>query len=247
MKTLIVLPTYNEAENLPKLVSAVFSLDQSISLLVVDDNSPDGTGELADRLAEEHPERVFVLHRKGKQGLASAYIDGFQYALKMNVDAIGMMDSDFSHAPEKLPEMIAALENADLVIGSRYVSNGSVDRNWPIWRKWLSAFGNTYARTILGIKVNDVTTGYRLWRKEKLQSFPLSRVLSSGYVFLVELVYLASRLGYRIVEVPIYFADRKWGKSKMDLRIQAEAAFRVWHVLWAHRGVHQETNAPESS
>ena len=235
MKTLIVLPTFNEAENLPKLIQAIFSLpDKDISLLIVDDNSPDGTGQIADQLAEQHPARISVMHRQGKQGLASAYIQGFQRALKMDVDAIGMMDSDFSHAPEKLPEMIAAMAGADLVIGSRYVAGGSVDRHWPIWRKALSAFGNFYARTILGLKVNDVTTGYRLWRAEKMRTFPLDRVLSSGYVFLVEMVYLASKLGFRIAEVPIYFADRKFGQSKMNLRIQLEAAYRVWQVKFAH-------------
>jgi dolichol-phosphate mannosyltransferase len=238
MKTLIVLPTFNEAENLPKLVEAIFNLpDVDISLLVVDDNSPDGTGQLAEQLAQTYPGRLSVMHRMGKQGLASAYIQGFQRALQMDVDAIGMMDSDFSHAPEKLPEMISAMEDADLVIGSRYVPGGSVDKEWPIWRKGLSAFGNFYARTILSLPVNDVTTGYRLWRKEKMETFPLDRVLSSGYIFLVEMVYLATRLGFRIVEVPIYFADRKFGQSKMNFRIQIEAAFRVWQVLFAHKGV----------
>ncbi len=244
MKTLVVLPTYNEVENLPKLASAVLSLEgEEISLLIVDDNSPDGTGKIADRLAVEHPGRVFVLHREGKKGFASAYVHGIKYAMTMDVDAIGMMDSDFSHAPERLPEMIAALENADLVIGSRYITGGSVDNEWPIWRKWLSAFGNMYARTILGISVNDVTTGYRLWRKEMLQSIPLDRVVSDGYVFLVELVFLASKLGLRIVEIPIYFADRQKGKSKMNLRIQVEAAFRVWQVLFAHRGIKEKLGA----
>lgn len=239
MKTLMVLPTFNEVENLPKMAEAIFALQGvDISLLIVDDNSPDGTGALADKLAEQYPGKVEVMHRQGKQGLASAYIQGFQKALAMDVDAIGMMDSDFSHDPERLPVMIEAIQNADLVIGSRYVEGGSVDKAWPIWRKWLSGFGNLYARTILNLKVRDVTTGYRLWRKEKLQTFPLERVLSSGYVFLVELVYLANKMDYRIVEVPIYFADRKWGKSKMNFRIQIEAAFRVWQVLLTHHGVH---------
>jgi dolichol-phosphate mannosyltransferase len=238
MRTLIVMPTYNEAENIAKLVEAIFALpEKGISLLVVDDNSPDGTGKIADQLSEKYPGKIFVMHRQGKQGLASAYLQGFQHALTMDFDAIGMMDSDFSHAPEKLPEMIAALQDADLVIGSRYVAGGSVDQEWPFWRKALSAWGNFYARMILGLRVRDVTTGYRLWRTEKLKSFPLDRVLSNGYVFLVELVYLATRLGYRIVEVPIYFADRKWGKSKMNLRIQFEAALRVWQVLFAHHQI----------
>ena len=238
MKTLIVLPTYNEAENIAKLVEAIFALpEKGISLLVVDDNSPDGTGKIADQLAEKYPKKIFVMHRQGKQGFASAYIQGMRQALHMDVDAIGMMDSDFSHEPEKLPEMIAALQEADLVIGSRYIPGGSVDKHWPIWRKALSSWGNFYARTILGLKVRDVTTGYRLWRKSRLETFPLDRVISNGYVFQVELAYLANKLGYRISEVPIYFPDRKWGKSKMNLRIQIEAAFRVWQLLFVHRQV----------
>ncbi len=238
MKTLIVMPTFNEAENLPLLVQAIFGLEGvDISLLVVDDNSPDGTGKIADLLAEQYPGRLSVMHRQGKQGLASAYIQGFQQAMQTDAEAIGMMDSDFSHAPEKLPEMIAAMADADLVIGSRYVSGGSVDKNWPVWRKGLSAFGNLYARTILGLPVKDVTTGYRLWRSEKMRTFPLDKVLSSGYIFLVEMAYLAHKLGFRITEVPIYFADRKWGESKMNLRIQMEAAFRVWQVRFAHRNL----------
>jgi dolichol-phosphate mannosyltransferase len=237
MKILMVLPTFNEAENLPVLVKKILSLDgQDISLLIVDDNSPDGTGEIADRLSEENPDKVYVMHRKGKQGLASAYIQGFKHALTIDdIQAIGMMDSDFSHDPEKLPEMIAAMEDADLVIGSRYVEGGSVDRDWPAWRKFLSAFGNFYARSILNLNTRDVTTGYRLWRSEKLLAFPLDEVLSTGYIFLVEMAFLATGLGFRIVEVPIYFADRKMGTSKMNIWIQLEAAFRVWHVRFAHR------------
>ena len=202
----------------------------------MDDNSPDGTGEVADRLSQEYSGKVFVMHRKGKQGLASAYIQGFKQAMTVDgVEAIGMMDSDFSHNPAKLPEMIAAMQDADLVIGSRYVKGGSVDKQWPAWRKFLSGFGNFYARTILNLKTRDVTTGYRLWRKEKMETFPLDAVLSTGYIFLVEMAYLATKLGFRVVEVPIYFADRKLGDSKMNIWIQLEAAFRVWQVRFAHR------------
>lgn len=239
MKTTIVLPTYNEAENLPLLAEKIFALPEAdISLLVVDDNSPDGTGEIADRLAEQYPGRVEVLHRTGKQGLSSAYLDGFEHVLKTDAEAIGMMDTDFSHDPKKLPEMIAALKEADLVIGSRYVPGGSVDRDWPPMRRALSAFGNSYARTILGVPIKDMTTGYRMWRREALERFPRERILSGGYVFLVEMVYIAHRMGLRIREVPIYFPDRQRGESKMDLRIQMEAAFRVWQVLFAHRDIH---------
>jgi len=238
MKTTFVIPTYNEAENLPLLAEQIFALPEDISLLVVDDGSPDGTGEVADALTRQYPGRVEVLHRKGKLGFASAYLDGFRHALTTDAEAIGMMDSDFSHDPKKLPEMIAAAEQADLVIGSRYVPGGSVDKDWHPLRKMLSAFGNLYARTILGVPVKDMTTGFRLWRREALEGFPLERILSNGYVFQVELAYIAYRLGYRIREVPIYFPDRQRGQSKMSLRIQLEAAFRVWQVLFAHRDLH---------
>ena len=236
MKTIIVLPTFNEAENLPKIIEAILSHhDPAFNLLIVDDNSPDGTGEIADQLAAQHPTQIQVLHRKGRKGLASAYIEGFKIALETNADAIGQMDSDFSHNPQKLPEMLAGLARADLVIGSRYTEGGSVDVEWPLWRKFLSAFGNFYARTILQIPTKDVTTGFRLWRRETLAAMPLDQIVSSGYIFLVEMVYVAHKLGYRLIEVPIYFADRKWGVSKMNIKIQVEAAIRVWQAKFAHR------------
>ena len=236
MNITIILPTYNEAENIPRLVDAIFSLPRSdIHLLFIDDNSPDGTGEIIDGLVADHPDRIKVIHRDGKKGLGSAYILGFQTLLDTDVEVIGMMDSDFSHDPKKLPEMIEAIENADVVIGSRYVPGGSVDKDWPLWRKGLSAWANFYARTILGIPIKDATTGYRLWRVETLKGMPIERILSSGYVFLVEMVYVAHRLGYRIAEVPIYFADRKFGKTKMDFKNQIEAAIRVWQVRFAYR------------
>ncbi len=236
MNTTIILPTYNEAENIPRLVQAIFALPRSdINLLFIDDNSPDGTGQIVDDLAKQHPDRVEAIHREGKLGLGSAYIHGFKHLFNTGAEAIGMMDSDFSHDPEKLPEMIERLAQADLVLGSRYVPGGSVDLNWPLWRKWLSAWANFYARTILGLPVKDATTGFRMWRKEALMGLPTDRIISSGYVFLVEMVYLAHKLNYRITEVPIYFADRKWGKSKMDFQMQIEAAIRVWQVRFAYR------------
>ena len=236
MKTTIIMPTYNEAENLPDLVEKIMSLPKSnINLLFIDDNSPDGTGQVAEDLGKKHPGRIQVIHREGKLGLGSAYILGFKTVLASGADAVGQMDSDFSHPPEKIPEMIAALEDADMILGSRYVEGGSVDKDWPFWRKGLSAWGNFYARTILGMPVRDVTTGFRLWRRETLQAMPLERILSGGYVFLVEMAYLAHKLGYKLGEVPIYFADRKWGESKMNLRIQIEAAVRVWQVRFAYR------------
>lgn len=236
MKIAIVTPTYNEAENLPELVSALFALPLDLRVLVVDDNSPDGTGRIADDLAAEN-NRIQVLHRPGKLGLRSAYLNAFQQVMLDNVDAIVQMDADFSHDPGVLPEMVARLASCDVVIGSRYVEGGSVDERWPLWRRELSAFGNVYARTILGFPLRDVTTGYRMWRRETLQSMPLERIRSNGYVFLVEMAYLAYCLEYQIEEVPIYFADRRWGKSKMSFRIQFEAALRIWQVWWNYRDV----------
>jgi dolichol-phosphate mannosyltransferase len=231
----IVTPTYNEAENLPKLVSALFSLPLDLHVLIVDDNSPDGTGRIADELAEKFPGRVDVLHRPGKMGLRSAYLNGFQKVLDGSAQAIVQMDADFSHDPSALVNMAKLLESYDVVLGSRYVQGGSVDERWPIWRKMLSAFGNFYARTILGLPLHDVTTGYRMWRRETLQQIPFERIQSSGYVFLVEMAYLAHCLEFKVGESPIYFADRRWGKSKMSIKIQMEAAFRIWQVRWHYR------------
>lgn len=236
MNITVVTPTYNEAENLPKLVSALFSLPLDLQVLVVDDNSPDGTGEIADELAAEN-NRIQVLHRPGKLGLRSAYLNAFQYVMQGDTDAIVQMDADFSHDPAVLPEMSERITSCDVVIGSRYIEGGSVDERWPLWRKGLSAFGNFYARSILGLPLRDVTTGYRMWRRETLQSMPLERIRSNGYVFLVEMAYLAHCLDYNIREVPIYFADRRWGKSKMSFKIQSEAALRVWQVWWNYRDV----------
>lgn len=236
MKITVIIPTYNEAENLPKLVSAIFSLPlPDLKLLVVDDNSPDGTGKIADELAQKHPGRLSVNHRVGKLGLRTAYLEGFRMAIADGAQAVGQMDADFSHDPKKLVEMAAALESADVALGSRYVPGGSVDEQWPLWRKALSAFGNTYARTILSLPLRDITTGYRMWRRETILGMPLERIQSNGYIFLVEMAYMAYSLGYQFAQVPIYFADRRWGKSKMSLKIQLEAALRVWQVKWHFR------------
>lgn len=235
----VVIPTFNEAENLPRLVSALFALPLDLHVLIVDDNSPDGTGRIADELAA-HDRRLRVLHREGKLGLRSAYLSGFRLALDGGAEAVMQMDADFSHDPAKIPEMVRKLETCDLVLGSRYVPGGSVDQHWPLWRKGLSAFANFYARTVLGLPFRDVTTGFRLWRRETLLGMPLERIQSSGYVFLVEMAYLAGCLKYRIGEIPIYFADRRWGKSKMSFKIQAEAALRIWWVWWNYRDLKQK-------
>jgi dolichol-phosphate mannosyltransferase len=243
LRIVVVVPTYNEAENLPKLVSAVFALPLDINIFVVDDNSPDGTGRIADDLASANPGRLRVMHRTGKLGLSSAYLQGFQSLSGDSLDAIGQMDADFSHDPSALVEMAKRLETCDLVLGSRYIPGGSTAENWPVWRKALSAWGNFYARSILQIPLRDVTGGFRLWRREALLAMPLDRVKASGYVFTVEMAYIAWCLQLKIGEVPIYFADRRWGKSKMSFKIQVEAAARVWQVLWAYRDLRRRGKA----
>lgn len=204
-------------------------------MLIVDDNSPDGTGQMAEDLKRQYPGRLNVLHRAGKLGLGTAYIQGFQHALSQGAEAVVQMDADFSHPPEKLVDMAAALQDCDVVHGSRYVPGGSVDLRWPLWRKGLSAWGNFYARAILGLKTHDVTGGFRMWRRSALDAMPLNRIRSNGYIFQVEMCYVATLLGLRIREIPIYFADRRWGKSKMSFRIQIEAAVRVWQLWWSYR------------
>jgi dolichol-phosphate mannosyltransferase len=237
----VIVPTYDEAENLPKMVSALFALPLDLEVLIVDDASPDGTGNIADDLSLVHPGQMRVIHRTGKLGLATAYLQAFQTLVnRSDVDAIAHMDCDFSHDPAVLVEMARCIESCDVVLGSRYIPGGSTDVRWSLFRKALSAWGNFYARTILGMSIRDVTGGFRMWRRAALQSMPLERVKSSGYVFTVELCYLADCLGLKICETPIYFADRRWGKSKMSFKIQSEAALRVWSVLWNYRDLRKK-------
>ena len=236
LQLIVVIPTYNEAENLPRLITDLFALPiPDLKVLVVDDDSPDGTGQIARDLAATHPDHVFTLHRKGKLGLGSAYITGFRYALQKGAEAVAQMDADFSHPTDKLVDMLEKLSDFDAVLGSRYIPNGKLDEHWPMWRKGLSAFGNIYARIILGIPVKDVTGGFRMWRSETLAGMPLERIRSNGYAFQVEMAYVAYRLGYSFCEVPFYFADRRWGNSKMSFNIQIEAARRVWQMLYEYR------------
>ncbi|OGR90895.1 MAG: glycosyl transferase [Elusimicrobia bacterium RBG_16_66_12] len=234
----VVIPTYNEVDNLEPLTTQLWSLPiPDLRILIVDDGSPDGTGEKADALARSHPGRLDVLHRTGKLGLGTAYVAGFEHALRQGGDIIVQMDADFSHSPAYLPAFVKALENADAVFGSRYVPGGRLDARWGLARQALSRYGNVYARTILGLRIRDVTGGFRVWRQSTLSTMPLDRIRSNGYVFQVEMAYVASRLGFRIVERPIYFEDRRIGRSKMSFRIQLEAALRVWQVLASHRRV----------
>ena len=221
MKTLIIIPTYNEAENLRPLLEAIFSFVVATDILIVDDNSPDGTGDLADAIAAKDV-RVHVLHRSGKLGLGTAYIAGFKYAIAHGYDAAFEMDADFSHDPRYLPDFLNAIEHADLVIGSRYVHGGGTP-NWSVVRRFISGGGNIFARFLLGIPVHDCTAGYRCYRREVLESIDLDTIQSQGYAFQVELVYRVMKQGFKIAEIPIIFIDRRVGKSKMSHQIVIEA------------------------
>jgi dolichol-phosphate mannosyltransferase len=236
-KVIVVIPTYNERDNLPKIVDKLKSLQMpNLHVLVVDDDSPDGTGELADKLAVDDP-RVRVLHRAGKAGLGSAYLAGFSTALRGEYRVVVEMDADGSHAPEDLPALLAALsggpggEGADVVLGSRYVTGGQV-LNWPAYRNWISRGGNLYSRLALGVSVRDITGGYRVFRREVLEALPLQQVASQGYCFQVDLAWRALQAGFRVVEVPITFTERERGSSKMSRAIVAEAFWKVtqWGV-----------------
>jgi len=236
MKTSIVIPTYNEKENLPLIVDALFNLRiTDLTILVVDDNSPDGTGDVADILAKEFPGDFSVMHREGKKGLGTAYLEGFKYCLAQGADQIVQMDADFSHNPKKVVNLLAGLKESDMVLGSRYVQGGKLDEKWAAWRKSLSSFGNLYSRAILRMPILDVTGGFRAWRRKTLLGIPLDRIKSQGYAFQVEMAYVTHLSGFSIREIPIYFAERTRGDSKMSLNIQIEAAKRVWSILYEYR------------
>jgi dolichol-phosphate mannosyltransferase len=235
MTTIVVLPTYNEAANLAEMVKALWALSvPELRVLVVDDASPDGTGRIADELAASRPGCLDVIHRTGKGGLGTAYCQGFKWALAAGASSIIQMDCDFSHAPTYLPQMISQLDFYDVAIGSRYVTSGKLDERWEVGRVWLSAWANFYARAILGIQVRDATAGFKAWRRATLLGLGLDRIHSNGYIFQVEMAYLAQRLGYRALEVPIYFEDRRIGRSKMTVPVKFEAAWRVWEVRARH-------------
>jgi len=226
---LVVVPTYNERDNLPLLATALMQYP-NVSLLVVDDESPDGTGAVADALARQYPERIEVLHRKTHRGLGRSYIDGIASVLDRPVDVICQMDADLSHDPRHLPDLIAASVHADVVIGSRYVPGGAVV-NWPRRRRLLSRFANLYVRAVTHVKVRDCTSGYRCWRCEALASLPLDQFVSDGYSFLVEMLFIASRQGRRIVEVPITYTERREGQSKMSRAVILESAITPWRLI----------------
>jgi dolichol-phosphate mannosyltransferase len=228
--TWVILPTYNEVDNLPRIAPQILQRLPGATLLVVDDASPDGTGRLADELAAAD-EQVRVLHRPGKQGLGRAYSDGFRVALDADARQIVQMDADGSHDPAYLPGLVAGLADADLVIGSRYVAGGGV-HNWSFVRRFVSRGGSTFARIVLGLAPHDLTGGFKAWRRDTLAATPWSMLHSGGYVYQIELTYLAARRGARIVEQPIVFVDREIGESKMSRRIIAEALIVVLRLRW---------------
>jgi dolichol-phosphate mannosyltransferase len=220
-KVVIVIPTYNESDNLRWIVERTLKANPDFDILVVDDSSPDGTGEIADALADEDP-RINVLHRTEKAGLGQAYLHGFAVALERGYDVIGEMDADGSHQPEQLPDLLEGLQGADLVIGSRWIKGGAV-RNWSLFRKLLSVFGNIYARILLGIPVHDVTAGYRLFRRTTLEAIDLSDVRSVGYCFQTDLTFRTIKAGLKVKEVPIEFVERERGQSKMSPNVASES------------------------
>lgn len=250
MTTTVVIPTYNEAENLPAITAELFTLEteEDLQVLIVDDTSPDGTGRVADELARDcYPERLHVIHRPNKLGLGTAYITGFKWALEHGSDYIIQMDADFSHSPSYIPQMLEQIAHYDVIVGSRYVSGGELDERWSWWRWFLSWWANTvWARGILGIATKDATAGFKCWRRSALQNIGLDRITSNGYVFQVEMAYVAEKLNFRILEIPIYFEDRRIGRSKMSVPVKIEAALRVFEIRWRHRNI-QPISLPRSA
>jgi dolichol-phosphate mannosyltransferase len=238
-KTIVIIPTYNEAENLAKMTSALFDHHiDGLEILVVDDASPDGTGQLADQLALQYPDCLHVMHRPGKLGLGTAYIQGFKWSIEHGAQYIIHMDADFSHSPSYIPQMIALIPNYEVVVGSRYVKGGRLDERWSWYRRLLSWWANSvWVRVILGTKTKDATAGFKCWQATALQNIGLDRVHSTGYVFMVEMCYLAEKLGYRIKEIPIYFEERRVGDSKMDSFIKIEAALRVFEIRMRYHNI----------
>ncbi len=233
-QTLIIVPTYNERESLPRIVDKLLSLSVGVDVLVVDDNSPDGTGKIADELAAKHPQ-IHILHRAGKEGLGRAYIAGFKWALEKNYEFIFEMDCDFSHNPDDIPVFLEAAKNADLVLGSRYVGGIRVI-NWPLGRLMLSRFAGKYVSMVTGMPFSDPTGGYKCFRRRALQSLNLDQIESNGYGFQIELTNKLWRQGFKMVEVPIIFTDRTHGQSKMAGGIVNEAFWLVWR-LWLQNGL----------
>ncbi|HEX8318057.1 MAG TPA: polyprenol monophosphomannose synthase [Longimicrobium sp.] len=228
-RALVIIPTFNESENLPRLVPSVLSRDERLEILVVDDNSPDGTGRLAEEIAAAEP-RVHVIHRAGKLGLGTAYIAGFKWGIERKYDILFEMDADFSHDPAHLPQFLEAVQDYDLVLGSRYLHGRVTVVNWPMGRLLLSYFANSYARWVTGLPIADATGGFKCFRRQVLESIELDRVESNGYAFQIEMSFRAWKKGFRLGEIPIMFVDRDLGESKMSKKIVREAVWRVWRL-----------------
>lgn len=233
MKTLVLVPTYNEKDNLPVLVRDLMTIP-NVHVLVLDDQSPDGTGKIGEALAAAFPGRVQVLHRTGQRGLGVSYLEGFRMAIAGDADLVCQMDADLSHDPKYLPDLVAAAANgADLVIGSRYLNGISVV-NWPLRRIILSSFANFYIRTITGLGLRDITTGYRCWRRQALARLPLDGIVSDGYAFLLDVTFMAAHAGLRIVEAPIIFVERRQGASKLSTGVLMESLITPWKLILRH-------------
>jgi dolichol-phosphate mannosyltransferase len=228
---LVIIPTYNERENIPRIVPLTLSQDERLDVLIIDDASPDGTGAVADAMAAENP-RVHVMHRAGKLGLGTAYLAGFRWGLDRGYDWLFEMDADFSHDPSHLPQFLEAIQDADLVIGSRYLGGRVTVVNWPMTRLMLSYSANIYARTITGVPLWDGTAGFKAFRRETLEQLEFEHVESEGYSFQIEMNLRVWKKGLRIKEIPIVFVDRTVGESKMSKRVIREAVWRVWKLRW---------------
>ena len=231
LRAMVVVPTYNEKQNLPMLLTGLME-HADVRVLVVDDQSPDGTGEVADRFAAQYPGRIEVMHRTGRRGFGRSYIDGMKRAVAEPVDVLCQMDADLSHDPRQLPDLIAAAAHADVVIGSLYIPGGAIV-NWPMRRRLLSRFANTYIRTVTRLNAHDCTSGYRCWRRTALAAMPLERFFSDGYSFLVEMLFVAARHGCTIAEVPITFVERREGESKVSSAVLIESAITPWRLISA--------------
>lgn len=252
LRLTVVIPTYNEADNLPAMTAALFALPiPLLQLLIVDDNSPDGTGQVADQLAQEYNQpneterqRVRVIHRTGKGGLGTAYVAGMTEALADGADYVVQMDADFSHSPDYIPQMLGVMlaTNADVIIGSRYVPGGTLDEGWELGRRLLSWWANYYVRLILGLRIRDMTAGFKLWKRQALLDLGLANVRSNGYSFQVEMAYLCEKLGYRLIEIPIHFEDRRIGQSKLDIPVKLESAWRTWQIRWRYQHLARRPN-----
>lgn len=234
----VVVPTFNEADNVPLVVGELLALPlPNLRILIADDNSPDGTGQVADRLADEHPGRLIVLHRTGKQGLGRAYVDGMNAALDAGAEFVVQMDADLSHPTEYVPQLLGTMlsTGAGLVIGSRYVAGGALADDWPLHRKMLSGFANFYVEQLLSLRIKDMTAGFKMWRADALRVVDLDKITSNGYSFQVEMHYLAQKRGIKTLEIPIHFNERQHGESKMSFKVKLESAVVPFRLRYHHR------------